>query len=109
VMIFKDTYEDLTATQLEHIIDRFEAGKGRDVAPGPQVDRIYSAPVGGPSSLNEPEPKKLARARRAAGADEPQVPPSNAARPKTRADETDPTLKTPVTAKAEAAANVKVR
>ena len=110
VMIFKDTYEDLTATQLEHIIDRFEAGRGRDVTPGPQIDRIYSAPVGGLSSLNEPEPKKAAsRARKTVGADEPQVPPSNAAKPDTAADETDPTLKTPATAKADAAANVQVR
>jgi NADH-quinone oxidoreductase subunit E len=46
VMIFKDTYEDLTP-QLEYIIDRFDAGKGADVKPGPQIDRIFSAPVGG--------------------------------------------------------------
>ncbi len=31
VMIFKDTYEDLTPEQLEQIIDRFDAGKGADV------------------------------------------------------------------------------
>ncbi len=53
VVIFKDTYEDLTPTQLEHIIDRFEAGKGEDIKPGPQVDRIYSAPQGGLTSLLE--------------------------------------------------------
>jgi NADH-quinone oxidoreductase subunit E len=51
VVIFKDTYEDLTPIQLEHIIDRFEAGKGRDITPGPQVDRIYSAPVGAQVTL----------------------------------------------------------
>lgn len=51
VVIFKDTYEDLTPTQLEHIIDRFEAGKGSDVTPGPQIDRVYSAPEGGLTTL----------------------------------------------------------
>ena len=110
VMIFKDSYEDLTATQLEYIIDRFDAGKGADVAPGPQIDRIYSAPVGGLSSLNEPEPKKAApRARKTGGEDAPAVPPANAAKPDTSAAETDPAVKTPATAKAEAAANAKVR
>ena len=53
VMIFKDAYEDLTVTQLEHIIDRFAAGKGSDIKPGPQVDRIFSAPVGGPTTLTD--------------------------------------------------------
>lgn len=53
VVIFKDTYEDLTPTQLEYIIDRFEAGKGGDVTPGPQIDRVFSAPVGGPVTLTD--------------------------------------------------------
>ncbi|MCO6186103.1 NADH-quinone oxidoreductase subunit NuoE [Rhizobium sp. L1K21] len=53
VVIFKDTYEDLSPTQLEYIIDRFEAGKGSDVTPGPQIDRIYSAPEGGLTTLLE--------------------------------------------------------
>jgi NADH-quinone oxidoreductase subunit E len=51
VMIFKDTYEDLTPKRLEEIIDAFEAGKGSTVKPGPQVDRIFSAPEGGLTSL----------------------------------------------------------
>ena len=51
VMIFKDTYEDLTPERLEEIIDAFEAGKGQDVPVGPQIDRIYSAPVGGAVTL----------------------------------------------------------
>ncbi|WP_432347461.1 NADH-quinone oxidoreductase subunit E [Shinella yambaruensis] len=110
IMIFKDSYEDLTATQLEHIIDRFDAGKGADITPGPQVDRIFSAPVGGLTSLNEPEAaakKAPARARKTEE-ESVSVPPSNAAKPKTDAVETDPKLKTPATAKAEAAANTKV-
>lgn len=52
VMIFKDTYEDLTPERLEEIIDTFEAGKGESVKPGPQIDRIYSAPAGGLTTLN---------------------------------------------------------
>lgn len=52
VMIFKDTYEDLTPQRLEEIIDAFEAGKGDKVKPGPQIDRIYSAPEGGLTTLN---------------------------------------------------------
>ncbi|QRM55011.1 NADH-quinone oxidoreductase subunit E [Sinorhizobium sp. BG8] len=113
VMIFKDSYEDLTPTQLEYIIDRFEAGKGADVTPGPQIDRVFSAPAGGLTSLNEPEaPAKKVTAPRAKKADDVaavSVPPSDAARPKTDAPVTDPSLKTPATAKAEAAANTKVK
>jgi len=51
VMIFKDTYEDLTPSRLEEIIDAFEAGKGDSIPAGPQIDRIYSAPIGGPATL----------------------------------------------------------
>ena len=109
VMIFKDTYEDLTVPQLEYIIDRFDAGKGSDVKPGPQIDRIYSAPVGGPTTLLAPEKKPaVPRAKKAGGEAAVSVPPSYAARPKTDAPETDPTLKTPATAKAESAANDKI-
>ncbi len=61
VMIFKDSYEDLTAEQMEHIIDRFAAGKGSEINPGPQIDRIYSAPEGGLTSLTE-KPGKSSRA-----------------------------------------------
>ena len=107
IMIFKDSYEDLTPTQLEHIIDRFDAGKGSTVETGPQVDRIFSAPAGGLTSLSEPEAaakKAPARAKKT-GEESVSVPPSNAAKPKTDAVETDPTLKTPATAKADAAAN----
>ncbi|MGI9349958.1 MAG: NADH-quinone oxidoreductase subunit NuoE [Rhizobiaceae bacterium] len=51
VMIFKDTYEDLTPERLEEIIDAFEAGKGSSVKAGPQIDRFHSAPVGGATTL----------------------------------------------------------
>ncbi len=52
VMIFKDTYEDLTPERLEEIIDAFEAGKGDKIKLGPQIDRVYSAPAGGLTTLN---------------------------------------------------------
>ncbi len=51
VMIFKDTYEDLTPERLAEIIDEFEAGRGDRVTTGPQVDRVLSAPEGGLTSL----------------------------------------------------------
>ncbi|MEO0545182.1 MAG: NADH-quinone oxidoreductase subunit NuoE [Pseudomonadota bacterium] len=70
VMIGRDTYEDLTPERLEEIIDAFEAGKGDTITPGPQIDRIYSAPVGGPLTLLDDvvasTPKKKAPAKKAA-------------------------------------------
>lgn len=53
VMIFKDTYEDLTPERLAEIIDQFEAGKGNQVKPGPQTGRAYSAPITGFTSLKD--------------------------------------------------------
>ncbi len=74
VMIFKDTYEDLTSERLEEIIDAFEAGKGDSIAVGPQIDRIYSAPAGGLTSLKgepvtakqKPSSKKAAAPKKVA-------------------------------------------
>lgn len=51
VMIFKDTYEDLTPERLAEIIDDFEAGKGHSVPVGPQNGRYFSAPVSGFTAL----------------------------------------------------------
>jgi len=51
VMIFKDTYEDLTPERLGEIIDQFEAGKGAQVKTGPQTGRVFSAPLTGLTSL----------------------------------------------------------
>jgi len=59
-MIFKDTYEDLTPERLAEIIDAFEAGKGASIKPGPQIERIFSAPVGGLTTLID-KPEKAAR------------------------------------------------
>ena len=104
VMVFKDTYEDLTPERLEEIIDAFEAGKGAKVTPGPQIDRIYSAPESGLTSLtDEKAVTKAGRARAAATSKKaaaPQkaaakVPPAKAAKPKTAAVETAPAIKSP--------------
>ncbi|MBX3597288.1 MAG: NADH-quinone oxidoreductase subunit NuoE [Rhizobiaceae bacterium] len=51
VMIFKDTYEDLTPERLAEIIDEFEAGRGAAVPTGPQTERWFSAPASGFTSL----------------------------------------------------------
>src|SRR5690606_36001403 len=85
--------------------------EGAGVTPGPQIDRIYSAPEGGLTSLTEPDAaptKTAARAKKADGA-AVSLPPSNAAKPKTHATVTDPSPKTPATAKTEAAANAAVK
>ena len=66
VMIFKDTYEDLTPERLEEIIDLFEAGRGAEVPPGPQIDRIYSAPVGGRTTLLDDDGQEPSRSRKGA-------------------------------------------
>ncbi len=104
VMIFKDTYEDLTPERLAEIIDAFEAGKGDSVKPGPQIGRTYAAPLSGLTSLKDEtavlkstrdrEAANQAKAEAAAG-DEAEVPPSEAARPKTDAIETSPAIKSP--------------
>ncbi|APG84143.1 NADH-quinone oxidoreductase subunit NuoE [Sinorhizobium americanum] len=111
VMIFKDAYEDLTAERLEEIIDGFDAGKGAEIEPGPQIDRIYSAPEGGLTTLQLVEaPQKTkapVRASKAKAEQAVSVPPSNAAKPETAADVTNPALKTPATAKKAAAKNAK--
>lgn len=106
IAIFKDTYEDLTPRQLEYIIERFEGGRAEDVKTGPQIDRISSAPFGGLTALNEPEPKaKPARAPKAAAtAQVADVAPSNAAKPKTDAIETSPAIKSPADGKVNEAA-----
>ncbi|WP_455477523.1 NADH-quinone oxidoreductase subunit NuoE [Bartonella sp. B41] len=51
VMIFKDTYEDLTAERLEEIIDAFESGRGAEIMVGSQNGRKSSEPVSGLTSL----------------------------------------------------------
>ena len=52
VQINFDTYEDLTPESFAGILDDLAAG--RPVKPGPQIDRQFSAPVGGPTTLTNP-------------------------------------------------------
>jgi NADH-quinone oxidoreductase subunit E len=54
-LIWKDTYEDLTAESFEKLIDGFAAGK--PPKPGPQIDRQFSAPEGGPTTLKSVKAK----------------------------------------------------
>jgi NADH-quinone oxidoreductase subunit E len=131
VMIFKDTFEDLTPERLAEIVDQFAAGHGGSVPVGPQNGRIVSTPLGGLTTLTsesavlkttrEEEAREAARqadaalpplapeaVARPAAADtaEPQpavVPPSRAGRPRTYAAETNGSLKTPSASKASAA------
>ncbi len=108
VMIFNDTYEDLTPKRLEEIIDAFEAGKGESVGPGPQIDRIYSAPVSGLTSLNEGKAASKAKgSARSAQAPATAAMTSNAALPKTAAIETSAAIKGPKNAPVLAANDAK--
>jgi NADH-quinone oxidoreductase subunit E len=49
VLIWNDTYEDLTAESFERVLDGFTNGK--PAKPGPQNGRQFSAPIGGPKTL----------------------------------------------------------
>ncbi|MBI0162786.1 NADH-quinone oxidoreductase subunit NuoE [Bartonella sp. M0283] len=70
VMIFKDTYEDLTPERLEEIIDAFEAGKGDTVPVGPQNGRKTSEPITGLTSLLDGEQKTTKKKSSSKKADE---------------------------------------
>ncbi|TIX27183.1 NADH-quinone oxidoreductase subunit E [Mesorhizobium sp.] len=112
VMVFKDTFEDLTPERLAEIIDLYDAGKGASVPAGPQNGRTGSEPASGLTSLKsekailkstrEREAREAAKAARAAPdaiiaapVPAPAVAPSKASKPKTDALETSPALKTP--------------
>ena len=51
VLIWKDTYEDLTKESFGKVLDGFASGN--PPKPGPQINRQFSAPVGGPTTLKE--------------------------------------------------------
>ncbi|RWO87671.1 NADH-quinone oxidoreductase subunit E [Mesorhizobium sp.] len=118
VMIFKDTFEDLTPERLAEIIDLYDAGKGASVTPGPQNGRITSEPITGLTTLKSekailkttrdrdakaargPAPAAIVAAPAApAQASAGPVAPSKASKPKTDAPETSPALETPSPAK----------
>ncbi len=46
-----DYYEDLTPENFKALLDGFR--KGRDMKPGPQIHRQFSAPVSGPTTLKD--------------------------------------------------------
>jgi NADH-quinone oxidoreductase subunit E len=54
VQIGKDTYEDLTPESFTRVLDAI--AQGQTPKPGPQIDRQFSAPVGGPTTLKSVEP-----------------------------------------------------
>ncbi|EAU40380.1 NADH dehydrogenase subunit E [Fulvimarina pelagi HTCC2506] len=106
VMIFKDAYEDLTPERLEEIIDEFEAGNGANVTTGPQNGRHQSVPIGGLTSLTEDYGDLIAKQKRE-GAHGPangapsqgngagrtiSTPPSEAGRPDSHSEYTDPSI-----------------
>ncbi|PAQ03487.1 NADH-quinone oxidoreductase subunit E [Mesorhizobium mediterraneum] len=117
VMIFKDTFEDLTPERLAEIIDLYDAGKGASVTPGPQNGRITSEPISGLTTLKnekailkttrDREAKAAAKAAQGAASTAAAVPapvaqalaapvaPSKASKPKTDAPETSPALRSP--------------
>jgi NADH-quinone oxidoreductase subunit E len=51
VQVRSDFYEDLDVASFNKILDEFAAG--RTPKPGPQIDRQFSAPVGGPTTLTD--------------------------------------------------------
>jgi NADH-quinone oxidoreductase subunit E len=53
VLIWNDTYEDLTPESFEKVLDGF--ANSTPVKPGPQIDRQFGAPVGGQTTLKTVE------------------------------------------------------
>lgn len=117
VMIYHDVYEDLTVERMEEIVDAFAAGRGDTIKPGPQIDRLNAAAIGGQTTLTEKPTAKRTKfvpppapeapvATAPAAAPAPAAPgptaatPTTAARPKDVAEENAPAIKgTPKTAK----------
>jgi NADH-quinone oxidoreductase subunit E len=54
VMIWKDTYEDLTPGSFAKVLDGFAAGS--PPKPGPQIDRQFAAPASGATTLQPHDP-----------------------------------------------------
>ena len=108
VMIFKDTYEDLTPERLAEIIDAFEGGDGEGIRPGPQDGRFVSAPASGQKTLLDEQvffkAKEEFAIEAAAQQSEAPVPPSKAARPATDAPETNAAVGSPSPVKVDRAA-----
>jgi NADH-quinone oxidoreductase subunit E len=88
VQINYDFYEDLTPKSFSRILDTLAAGK--KAKPGPQIDRQFSAPVGGPTTLTDeslyPPPVKKERAPRRAKNEGPTLQDREAKKPGEAAD-----------------------
>ena len=98
VQIDSDTYEDLTPDTFNALLDDIVAG--RKPKPGPQIDRQFSAPVGGATTLVDTPvpPKKAAPPPTPAPASETAAPaPAPAAEPKPQAAEAPPKAPPPTT------------
>ena len=107
VMIFKDSFEDLSPERLAYIIDRFDAGRPEEINPGPQIDRIYSAPAGGLTSLTEEIKPGSKGAARPSAAKSKSPAATKVARPKSPATKT--ATKSPAGAKANVKADAKAQ
>jgi len=70
VAIGKDTYEDLTAGRMEEIIDAFANDKADTIKPGTQIDRTFSAPQSGQTTLTEVPRKSDSRPAKGRPADD---------------------------------------
>ncbi len=107
VMIFKDTYEDLTPERLGEIIDAFGSGNGEGVTPGPQDGRFVSTPASGQKTLLDEQvffgAKDKFDSKAAAPQGEAETPPSKAAKPATDAFETNAAVKSPSPVKVDRA------
>ncbi|MEQ8307406.1 MAG: NADH-quinone oxidoreductase subunit E [Hoeflea sp.] len=99
VMIFKDSYEDLTPERLAYIIDRFEAGRPEEINTGPQINRIYSAPESGLTSLTEEVKMPAGGAAKGTRGKSKSPEATEAARPRSKS--TTPASKSPAKAKAD--------
>jgi NADH-quinone oxidoreductase subunit E len=71
-----DYYEDLTPETFEKILDEMAAG--RTPKPGPQIDRQLSAPLGGATTLTDPD---LYTRRNGSGSHEPALADADAKKP----------------------------
>ncbi|HVT56112.1 MAG TPA: NADH-quinone oxidoreductase subunit NuoE [Xanthobacteraceae bacterium] len=87
VQINYDYYEDLTPENFERLLDDLAAGK--KVKTGPQIDRQFSAPIGGPTTLTN------GNGSGARGAKEPRLSDDDAKRPGAAANKRDSARPTP--------------
>src|SRR6476660_1193872 len=101
VLIWNDTYEDLTPESFEKVLDGF--AKDSPVKPGPQNGRQFSAPEGELTSLTDKALYAQERTFKRIEMPPPPpppapaaaTPPSNAGKPQTAAPETAAAVKSP--------------